>query len=68
MKCENCGCSVACRDDQPKAERVWCSQACCDLWLAEHPEEAAKWTAIDALTFLQRAELDATLGLHAGDA
>lgn len=46
----------------PRSIRSWCSPECHDAWNEKHPEEAAKWIAVEDMTIAQRAEIDALLG------
>jgi hypothetical protein len=68
MKCAECGAPCRQRDDEPIADMKWCNSECSKAWYAARPEEAAKWTKVEDLTAEQRAVVDATLGVHKGQA
>lgn len=60
-----CQCFASLRGDGPNSTRLWCSNACASAWDDAHPEEAKLWIRVENMTPLQRAELDALLGLGA---
>ena len=60
-----CQCGAPVSDYGPKGSRTCCSNACASAWDDAHPEEAALWIRVENMTPLQRAELDALLGLGA---
>lgn len=64
-ECAHCGEAFHMDPGLPSAKISWCSPECSDAWFATRPEEAAKWTAVGDLNPLQRAVLDAILGLGA---
>jgi hypothetical protein len=61
--CCQCGATVS--DYGPKGSRTYCSNTCANAWDDAHPEEAAAWIRVENMTPIQRAELDAMLGLGA---
>jgi hypothetical protein len=63
--CAECGKAWPKDPDAPPSDMSWCSPACHDAWYAARPEEAAKWIAVSDMSALQRAELEAVLGLGA---
>lgn len=46
----------------PPAFAAWCGDDCMEAWYAHRPDEAAKWTPVEALSLEQVAELEAMLG------
>lgn len=60
IECAQCGARL--EPIGPPAFAAWCGDECMEAWYASHPEEAVKWTPVDALSLEQMAELEAMLG------